>query len=65
MTINNEINWIRLVKEIGSIPNGIAVLRILQAHGLTHLVNLNHNGIRQSNSIEDTIDRAHKENKND
>ena len=55
-----SINWIRLGKEIANMPNGIAVLRLLQAHGLTHLVVLE-GGITQSNSIEMTIDYAHKE----
>lgn len=57
MAANIETNWIKLGKEIGSINNGIAILRVLQAHGLSHLLN----GNRQQCSIEMLIDYAHKE----
>lgn len=54
-------NWIQLAKEIAQMPNGIAVLRVLQAHGLTHVVTIGNDGIRQSNSIDGVIDYAHRE----
>lgn len=62
-----EINWVRLGKEIGQMPNGIAMLRVLQAHGVGHLVKFQPSGnvgdgpVKQSCSIDMVIDYAHRE----
>lgn len=60
-----EVNWIRLGKEIGAMPNGIAVLRVLQAHGLydfrTHRTPSEGGGINQICSIDTVIHYAHTE----
>jgi hypothetical protein len=58
----SEINWIRLGKEIAQMPNGIAVLRVLEAHGVRHFVRFSESGsVSNSCSIEMVIDYAHKE----
>lgn len=67
----SSINWIRLGKELAAMPNGIAVLRVLQAHGVTSLVTYNttrtptdigeNKHVHQSCSINMVIDYAHKE----
>ena len=58
-----EINWIRLGKEIASMPNGIAVLRVVQAHGITHFARFvaEQSNVKASCTIEMVIDYAHKE----
>lgn len=58
-----EINWIRLGKEIAQTQNGFAILRLLEAHGVSHFVKFNEQGggIAQSCSIEMVIDYGHKE----
>ena len=57
-----EVNWICLGKELAKAPNGLAILRALQGHGITHLVKYDTMGvIAQSCSIEMVIDYVHKE----
>jgi hypothetical protein len=60
-----NINWIHVCKEIRDIPGGLAALRVLQAHGLTHIVRIDAasgtSTITNSNSIESVIDTAHRE----
>lgn len=58
-----EINWTRVGKEIADLRGGIAVLRLLQAHGITHFVKFSpdSSGIKQSCTIEMVVDYAHKE----
>lgn len=58
----SEINWLRIGKEIANMPNGFAVLRVLQAHGVEHLVKFNEGGgVRQSCTIETVLNYAHTE----
>lgn len=57
-----EINWIRLGKEIASMPNGIAVLRVLQAHEISYFTQFkSDNSVSKSCTIEMVIDYAHRE----
>lgn len=57
-----ETNWNRVAKEIRDIPGGLAALRVLQAHGLTHIVTFREGGaVAKSNSIDNLIDTAHRE----
>jgi hypothetical protein len=58
----SEKNWIRIAKEIRDLPGGLAALRVLQAHGLTHIISFADNGyIAKSHSIDGIIDTAHRE----
>lgn len=62
--MSKEINWIRMGKEIAQMHGGVAVLRVIQAHGVTHLIKFSDppgTGIGQSCSIEMVCDYAHKE----
>jgi len=59
--VDKEINWIRLGKEVAQTQNGFAVLRLLEAHGITHFAQLGPNGIRRSCTLEMVLDYAHKE----
>lgn len=59
-----EISWIKLGKEISETQNGFAVLRLLQAHGITHFTQVNEpagTGFGKTCTIEMVIDYAHKE----
>lgn len=57
-----EINWIRMGQEIAQTPGGVALLRVLQAHGVTHLARFTiSEDIKQSCTIDMVIDYAHKE----
>lgn len=58
--MSKEIDWLQMAKELKAMSNGIAVLRVLQAHGVTHLVKFKEPGdsglvVKQSNSIESVI----------
>lgn len=54
------INWFALAAEIADVPGGLAVLRVLQVHGVNHLVNLADGEQRASSSIEYLIEKVHE-----
>jgi len=55
-----EVKWDNLGKELQTTPNGAAILRMLMGHGITHLVKMGDNGLKQSCSIEMVLDYYHK-----
>jgi len=60
---SKEINWIKLGKEIANVQNGIAVLRMLEAHGVTHLMKFADSpgiGMGHRASIETLINYVHE-----
>ncbi len=48
-----------MAEEIGDIPGGVAVLRILQAHGLNTLMRREGGNIIESNGIDNFVHTIH------
>lgn len=53
----SSINWFALAAEIADVPGGLAVLRVLQVHGVERLASLS-NGAHSS--IEYLIEKVHE-----
>ncbi len=53
------INWDLMAEEIGDIPGGVAVLRILQAHGLNTLMRREGDDVLGSNDIDHFVHTIH------
>lgn len=58
-----SVDWSLLAVEIGDVPGGLAVLRLLQAHGLDTLMRREDGEVKASCSIEYLVHTVHSERK--
>lgn len=54
------INWVMMAKEIADVPGGLAVLRVIQVHGIDMLVKRSDKGDYAHCTVEHFITMVHE-----